>query len=63
MFNEARFFCPYCGEENILDIDILAGNNQEFFHDCELCCRPVEITVMLDPDGNVSVDVRDDEGF
>ena len=63
MEEEAYFACPYCGEENILDVDLSAGSKQEFFHDCEVCCRPVEIFVMLDPNGNVSVDVRNDEGF
>lgn len=63
MNSEAGFFCPYCGEENIADIDISAGNMQEFIQDCEVCCRPVEIILTFDKDGNVNFEVRNDEGF
>lgn len=63
MFKESRFFCPYCGEENITDIDISAGKAQEFIQDCEVCCRPVEIKLTIDRDGNVFVETKNDEGF
>ena len=63
MSDEIRFFCPYCGEENITDIYISAGNTQEFIHDCEVCCRPVEIKLTFDRDGNVNLEIRNDEGF
>ena len=63
MSDEIRFFCPYCGEENITDIDISAGSTQEFIRDCEVCCRPVEIKLTFDRDGNVFVETKNDEGF
>lgn len=63
MFKESRFFCPYCGEENITDIDISAGKAQEFIQDCEVCCRPVEIKLIIGRDGSVNIEIRNDEGF
>ena len=63
MEEEACFVCPYCGEQNFIDIDISAGSKQQFIQDCEVCCRPIEVIVMINADGNVSVDVRNDEGF
>lgn len=63
MSDEIRFFCPYCGEENVTDVDISAGNSQEFIYDCEVCCRPVEIKLTIDRDRNVNIEVLNDEGF
>ncbi|MCX2743192.1 CPXCG motif-containing cysteine-rich protein [Mangrovivirga sp. M17] len=39
---EHKFYCPYCGEEisMILDITIV---EQRYIEDCEVCCNPIEI--------------------
>lgn len=63
MITDTSFCCPYCGEQNILEIDITAGSKQQFFQDCEVCCRPMEVIVKIDAEGNVSVEVRNDAGF
>jgi hypothetical protein len=42
--------CPYCGEPITLIIDCSAGD-QSYIEDCEVCCRPIEISVMTGPDG------------
>ena len=36
------FYCPYCGENISILID-LNFNNQFYTEDCEVCCRPIEI--------------------
>ncbi|MBL8007303.1 MAG: CPXCG motif-containing cysteine-rich protein [Ignavibacteria bacterium] len=63
MNKEIFFTCPYCGEENTVDIDITAGSDQEFIQDCEVCCRPAEIKLTIDRDGGISVETKNDEGF
>lgn len=63
MNNESDIVCPYCGETNFIEVDITGGQTQTFTHDCEICCRPIEVFVNIDRYGNVSVDCRNDEGF
>ena len=42
--------CPYCGENNALEVDISSGS-QQYIEDCQVCCRPI----------NVAIDVSDDD--
>ena len=46
--------CPYCGE----GIDLLIDQSipqQSYVEDCEVCCRPINLKVAVDPDGSVDV--------
>jgi hypothetical protein len=54
LLDEIRLFCPYCGEPVTLVVDASAGS-QQYVEDCEVCCRPMEITVAVSPDGGVEV--------
>jgi PHP family Zn ribbon phosphoesterase len=38
--------CPYCGEMIELVVDC-SVEEQEYIEDCEVCCRPITITVSL----------------
>lgn len=49
--------CAFCGEENDLTVDPSAGRRQTFTEDCTVCCRPNLITLALDEDGDVSIEV------
>lgn len=49
--------CPYCGETIVLFVDGSAGD-QHYIEDCQVCCRPIQVTVTLDADGEPSVGVR-----
>jgi len=60
---ENEIFCPYCAEVNLIEIDLTEGASQTFVHDCEVCCRPIELTISVDRDGNINVDAKDEEGF
>jgi len=40
---EHFFVCPYCGENISMLID-LNFNNQKYIEDCEVCCRPIELS-------------------
>ncbi|GAB3316887.1 CPXCG motif-containing cysteine-rich protein [Luteimonas notoginsengisoli] len=49
--------CPYCGETIALFVDGSAGD-QQYIEDCQVCCRPIQVTVTLDADGEPTVGVR-----
>jgi len=48
--------CPHCGEPFSIALDVSEGS-AEFVVDCEVCCRPMTVTVRLQ-DGEIEgVDV------
>jgi ribosomal protein S27E len=38
--------CPHCGEDFQLAFDPSEGS-AEFVTDCEVCCRPISVTVRI----------------
>ena len=46
---EHFFTCPYCSEQISFVIDISAGP-QKYIEDCEVCCRPIQISYSTDGD-------------
>ena len=52
--------CPYCGEAFETSVDVSAGS-QAYVEDCAVCCRPIEVRVRVDDQGDLlSVDTRSD---
>ena len=52
--NEYAVDCPYCGEP----ITVLVDNSlpeQEYVEDCQVCCRPMVLHVLVDVDGDATV--------
>jgi hypothetical protein len=49
--------CPYCGEFVDLWIDEDGGTRQHYVEDCPVCCRPCQVEVIDDGDGEVSVEL------
>ncbi len=46
--------CPYCGES----IDIMVDcsiEHQQYIEDCQVCCRPIQLSVSVDGENLVSV--------
>ncbi|MDF1692192.1 MAG: CPXCG motif-containing cysteine-rich protein [Zhongshania sp.] len=41
--------CPYCGERVELLVDSSEGE-QQYTEDCEVCCRPMVVSVAIDED-------------
>ncbi len=49
--------CAFCGEENEILVDVSGGRRQSFTEDCTVCCRPNLITLVVDEDGDVELQV------
>ena len=49
--------CAFCGEENEVFVDPSGGRRQTFTEDCTVCCRPNMITLTVDDDGDVHLQV------
>ena len=46
---EHFFFCPYCGEQISMVLD-LSERRQTYVEDCEVCCNPIEISYTVADD-------------
>ena len=55
MLPTADIACPYCGEVITLVVDDSAGA-QRYIEDCQVCCRPMVVSVAFDDDGAPVVD-------
>ena len=49
--------CPFCGQSMELVIDTSVAS-QRFTTDCEVCCRPFEVSVESEPGEVLSLDVQ-----
>jgi hypothetical protein len=53
--------CPYCFEqvEILVDCSVM---KQEYVEDCQVCCRPIIIVVLIDNNNKPQIDVsREDK--
>lgn len=57
MLPSTEIQCPYCGERTALLVDASAGD-QHYVEDCQVCCRPISITLDVGEDGAVRVAAR-----
>ncbi len=48
--------CPYCWEIIEITVDC-SVSSQEYVEDCEVCCRPIVMTVELTDNGEPNVEV------
>ena len=48
--------CPFCGQASEVAIDTSVPS-QRFTTDCEVCCRPFEVTVTCEPGEILGLDV------
>lgn len=39
--------CPYCGERNEIYIDFSGGQTQSYVEDCQVCCRPWQVRIVI----------------
>ena len=50
MWEVVEVLCPYCFEA--IEILLAPEDRGELVQDCEVCCNPLKINVLRDPDGN-----------
>ena len=59
---EALVECPYCGERMLIGLDPGSGPRQEYVEDCQVCCRPWQVSVTYASDGSARVDLEASDG-
>ena len=52
MQDSINIVCPHCGETFPLALDTSEGS-AEFTVDCEVCCRPMTVSVRINADGEL----------
>ncbi len=50
-------YCPSCGEPIQLLVDCSIPE-QEYIEDCQVCCRPIQITASVDSEGIPALEVQ-----
>ena len=50
MLKEISFSCPYCGQDISVIVD-LSVRRQTYIEDCEVCCKPIEISYSVQDEG------------
>ena len=53
MLDAVAVQCPYCGERFEALVDPSAGD-AAYVEDCPVCCRPIELRLRLDEDGQAT---------
>lgn len=56
----AEIHCPYCGEPLEIQVDTSVPE-QRYIEDCQVCCRPITLHVVVDPHEGVQVGVRHED--
>jgi len=49
-----RITCPFCGQSFEIVVDTSTAS-QRFTTDCEICCRPFEVSVECEPGEIISI--------
>ena len=55
------YVCASCGEENEILVDPGGGMRQSYTEDCEVCCRPNLLRIVIAEDGIVTADAGFEE--
>ena len=58
MSEPLEVYCPYCGELVDIAIDEGGGSRQTYVEDCPVCCRPWDVTVMQNHQGEWFAELR-----
>jgi transcription elongation factor Elf1 len=59
MQESEKIQCPFCGQTFALEVDTTQAE-QVFTVDCEICCRPMEVSVHCEDGEVLDLDVRGD---
>jgi hypothetical protein len=47
---ETSFICAYCFSVNEIIVDATGGLLQKYTEDCQVCCRPNRLTIVVEGD-------------
>ena len=56
----AHIECPYCGESLEIVVDA-SVRQQDYIEDCQVCCKPITLRILIDDEGEPSVEVRSED--
>ena len=56
----AHIRCPYCGESLEITIDS-SVRRQDYIEDCQVCCRPISLSICVSDEGQPNIDVRSED--
>jgi hypothetical protein len=59
LLEENTISCPYCGELITILVD-QSIDSQQYIEDCEVCCRPIDISIKIDNSGACQVEIRNE---
>ena len=45
MEESGTFTCAYCGEPNIIPLEVSGARVQTYVEDCQVCCKPNHLVV------------------
>lgn len=45
---EKRFRCPFCNERISMLLDLSESGEQSYVEDCEVCCKPIQISFSVE---------------
>lgn len=49
---ETGITCPYCAEPLVVLIDC-STDEQSYYEDCQVCCRPISISYNVNAEGSI----------
>lgn len=52
--------CPYCGEKLDVSVDC-SVDYQQYIEDCQVCCRPMVLSVSVDEHGQAQINVSHED--
>ena len=55
--SEQATYCPYCGESISILVDATL-EAQEYVEDCEVCCKPIVISIYIDENYLISLNTK-----
>ena len=56
---ETAIYCPYCGESISVLLNV-EDAGLDYIEDCQVCCRPIEVSVSEGAMGELIAQVRTD---
>ena len=59
---EEEINCPYCGETITILLDP-SDTDQEYIEDCQVCCQPINLSVVANELDELEVIVSSDNSY